>query len=163
MFPNTDAFAFIGRLLMAVMFLMSGFGTVVAPGATMAWMASVGLPIPAVGYGIAIVIELGGGLLLILGLQTRILGAVLSLFAIATALIFHRNLADPNQLFQFLKNIAVTGACSNSSLLVPATLVWTRADPDRRFPKTLLTRWQETPGVACHAGYEHVSGRTPCR
>jgi putative oxidoreductase len=109
MLPNTDAFAFIGRFLMAVMFLMSGFGKVVAPRATMAWIAAVGLPMPAVGYAIAIVIELGGGLLLILGLQTRILGAFLSLFAVATALIFHRNVADPNQLFHFLKNIAIMG------------------------------------------------------
>src|SRR5277367_2870385 len=109
MLKTTNAFAFIGRLLMAVMFLMSGFGKVVAPQATMAWIASVGLPMPTVAYAISIIIEFGGGLLLILGWQTRILGAVLSVFAIATALIFHRNVADPNQLFHFLKNIAVMG------------------------------------------------------
>jgi len=109
MLKTTNAFAFIGRLLMAVMFLMSGFGKVVAPQATMAWIASVGLPMPTVAYAISIIIELGGGLLLILGWQTRILGAVLSVFAIATALIFHRNVADPNQLFHFLKNIAIMG------------------------------------------------------
>ena len=106
---STDVFAFIGRCLMAVMFLMSGFGKVVAPAATISWIASTGLPMPTAGYAAAIVIELGGGLLLILGWQTRILGALLSIFAIATALIFHRNVADQNQLFHFLKNIAVMG------------------------------------------------------
>jgi putative oxidoreductase len=94
---------------MAVMFLMSGLGKVVAPAATIAYITSVGLPMPTVGYAASIIIEIGGGLLLILGWQTRILGAFLALFAIATALIFHRNVADQNQLFHFLKNIAIMG------------------------------------------------------
>ena len=109
MSKSTDTLAFIGRCLMAVMFLMSGFGKVVAPAATIAWIASTGLPMPAVGYVLSIIIELGGGLLLVLGWQIRALGAVLSAFAIATAFIFHRNVADQNQLFHFLKNIAVMG------------------------------------------------------
>ena len=109
MSKSSDTFAFIGRCLMAVMFLMSGFGKVVAPAATIAWITSTGLPMPTAAYGISIIIELGGGLLLILGWQTRILGALLSLFAIATAFIFHRHVADQNQFFHFLKNIAVMG------------------------------------------------------
>lgn len=48
-------------------------------------------------------------MLLILGWQIRALGAVQSVFAIAAAFIFHRNLADQNQLFHFLKDIAVMG------------------------------------------------------
>jgi putative oxidoreductase len=109
MSKSADVFAFVGRCLMAVMFLMSGFGKVVAPAATIAYITSVGLPMPVIGYAVSIVIELGGGLLLILGWQTKILGAFLALFAIATALIFHRNVADQNQLFHFLKNIAIMG------------------------------------------------------
>jgi putative oxidoreductase len=109
MSKRSDSLALIGRCLIAVMFLLSGFGKVAAPAATIAWIASTGLPMPSVGYVGAIIIELGGGLLLILGWQTRVLGAVLSVFAIATALIFHRNVADQNQLFHFLKNIAVMG------------------------------------------------------
>jgi putative oxidoreductase len=109
MSKSADVFAFVGRCLMAVMFLMSGFGKVVAPAATIAYITSVGLPMPTIGYAVSVVIELGGGLLLILGWQTRILGAFLALFAIATALIFHRNVADQNQLFHFLKNIAIMG------------------------------------------------------
>lgn len=106
---SADTLAFIGRCLMAVMFLMSGFGKVVAPQATIAWINSVGLPEPQLAYFTSIVIEIGGGALLVIGWQTRILGGVLSLFAIATAFIFHRNFADQNQLFHFLKNIAVMG------------------------------------------------------
>jgi putative oxidoreductase len=109
MSKHADAIALIGRILMAVMFFMSGFGKVVAPAATIAWINSTGLPLPEVGYYVSIAIELGGALLLVLGWQIRPLGAVLSVFAIATAFIFHRNIADQNQLFHFLKNIAVTG------------------------------------------------------
>src|SRR5712671_6343437 len=106
---GADTIAVIGRCLMAVLFLLSGYGKVVAPAATIAWIASTGLPMPSVAYVISIVIELGGGLLLVLGWQIRVLGAILSLFAVVTAFIFHRNVADQNQLFHFLKNIAVMG------------------------------------------------------
>jgi len=109
MSKSSDALAFTGRCSMAVMFLLSGFGKVVAPAAAIAWIKSTGLPLPEVGYFASIVIELGGGLLLILGWQIRVLGGILSIFAIATAFIFHRNIADQNQLFHFLKNIAVMG------------------------------------------------------
>jgi putative oxidoreductase len=109
MSKHTDAIALIGRILMAVMFFLSGLGKVMAPAATIAWINSTGLPMPEVGYYASIVIELGGALLLVLGWQIRPLGAVLSVFAIATAFIFHRNIADQNQLFHFLKNIAVMG------------------------------------------------------
>jgi len=109
MSKSADTVAFVGRCLMAVLFLLSGFGKVVGPAATIAWIASTGLPMATVAYVIAIIIELGGGLTLILGWQIRPLGAVLSAYAIAAAFIFHRNLADQNQLFHFLKNIAVIG------------------------------------------------------
>jgi len=109
MSKHADAIALIGRVLMAVMFFLSGFGKVMAPAATIAWINSTGLPLPEAGYYVSIVIELGGALLLVLGWQIRPLGAILSVFAIATAFIFHRNIADQNQLFHFLKNIAVMG------------------------------------------------------
>ena len=109
MSTSTDALAFVGRCLMATLLIMSGFGKVMGPQATLDWIASVGLPQPPIAYVASIAIELGGGLLLILGWQTRIVAALLAIFAIATALIFHRNVADQNQLFHFLKNIAVTG------------------------------------------------------
>jgi putative oxidoreductase len=106
---SADTVAFIGRCLMAVLFLLSGFGKVGGPAATIAWIASTGLPMPTVAYVVAIIIELGGGLLLILGWQTRPVAVVVSVYAIGTAFIFHRNVADQNMLFHFLKNIAVTG------------------------------------------------------
>jgi putative oxidoreductase len=109
MSKHTDLIAFIGRCLIAVMFLLSGFGKVVAPQSTIAFITSVGLPMPEAAYALSTIVELGGATLLVLGWQTRLLAAGLSLFVIATALIFHRNFADPNMLAHFLKNIALTG------------------------------------------------------
>jgi putative oxidoreductase len=109
MSKGADTMALIGRCLMAVLFLLSGFGKVAGPAAAIAWIASTGLPMPTIAYIVSVIIELGGGLLLILGWQIRPLAVVLAVYATATAFIFHRNLADQNQLFHFLKNLAVMG------------------------------------------------------
>jgi uncharacterized membrane protein YphA (DoxX/SURF4 family) len=77
--PNhTDAVAFIGRCLMAVMFFMSRFGKVLAPQAKIALITSVGFPPPEAACAMSIIAEIGGALLLVLGWQTRLLGAGLS-------------------------------------------------------------------------------------
>ena len=55
------------------------------------------------------VVELGGGLAILLGLFTRPVGLVLAIWCIATALIAHTNFADRNQEINFLKNMAMTG------------------------------------------------------
>ncbi|WP_315837912.1 DoxX family protein [Bradyrhizobium prioriisuperbiae] len=99
----------IGRLLIAVIFLLSGAGKVFAPGGTQAYIAAAGLPLPVVAYLIAVIVEVGGGLLLVLGYQTRAAAAVLIVFTIATALGFHNNFAEQNQMIHFLKNIAIAG------------------------------------------------------
>ena len=109
MSKHTDLIALVGRCLMAVLFFLSGLGKVMAPQPTIAYITSVGLPLPEAAYAISILVELGGAILLVLGWQTRLLGAALSLFVLATALIFHRNFADQNMLTHFLKNIAMTG------------------------------------------------------
>ena len=99
----------IGRLLIAALFLFSALGKLAAPAATIAFMRSVGLPFAELGYLIALVIEIGGGVLLIAGYQTRLIALLLALFTILTALLVHHDLADQNQLFHFLKNLAIAG------------------------------------------------------
>ena len=105
----SDLLALLGRLLMSVLFLMSGIGKITAADASIAYIASVGLPMPPVSNTLAIFVELGGALLLIVGWQTRLVGILLAGFALVTALIFHRDFADQNQMVHFLKNIAVMG------------------------------------------------------
>jgi putative oxidoreductase len=101
--------AALSRLLLALLFLLSGVGKFAAPAGTQAYIAAAGLPLPLLGYLIAVVVELGGGLLLVVGYQTRLVATVMALFTLATALFFHNNFADQNQMTHFLKNIAITG------------------------------------------------------
>jgi putative oxidoreductase len=60
-------------------------------------------------YAITLVVEIGGGLLLLIGFQARAATAVLGLFTIAAAILFHSNFADQNQAVHFLKNFAIAG------------------------------------------------------
>jgi putative oxidoreductase len=100
---------FVGRICLSAIFLFSGVGKVLAPTATIDAIASVGLPLPSLGYALAIGIEVLGGVALIAGYKLRWTSGVLAAFTLATALIFHSAFSDPNQLTHFLKNIAITG------------------------------------------------------
>src|ERR1700758_1554243 len=100
---------FLGRLLIGLPFAMSGFGKLAAYGQTTAMIATVGLPLPPLAYAVAVTIELGGGLLLVAGYQVRHVAIALALFSIATAVSFHSNFADQNQMIHFLKNVMMAG------------------------------------------------------
>jgi len=103
------AIPLIGRVLLAAIFLVSAFGKLAAPGATQGYIASVGLPLPVLSYAAAVIIELGGGVMLLLGYRTRLAAAVLAVFSLASGILFHHALGDQNQLFHFLKNVAMAG------------------------------------------------------
>ena len=106
---STSYLAFAGRLLIGLPFAMSGLSKLAAYGATTAMIGAVGLPVPPLAYAVAVAVELGGGLLLIAGFQTRIVAIALALFSLATALSFHSNFADQNQMIHFLKNVMMAG------------------------------------------------------
>jgi putative oxidoreductase len=98
-----------GRLLLAMLFLLSGLSKLAAPSATIAYIASAGLPFPLLGYVAALTVELGGGLLLLAGLHARIAAAIMTAFTIAAAVAFHSNFGDQNEMIHFLKNVALAG------------------------------------------------------
>ena len=106
---STSYLAFAGRLLIGVPFAMSGLSKLAAYGATTAMIGAVGLPVPPLAFAVAVAVELGGGLLLIAGFQTRIVAIALAVFSFATALSFHSNFADQNQMIHFLKNVMMAG------------------------------------------------------
>ncbi|CAI8945602.1 DoxX family protein [Pseudomonas chlororaphis] len=107
---NTNAsISLIGRVLLSAIFILSGFSKIAAPAAMVGYIQSVGLPFPQLALGIAIAVELGGGLLLIAGYRTRLVALGLAVFSVATALAFHNNLGDQNQFIHFFKNIAMAG------------------------------------------------------
>lgn len=100
---------FVGRLLIGLPFAMSGFSKLGAYSATTGMIGAVGLPFPPLAFTVAVLVELGGGLLLIAGYRTRSVAAALALFSLATALSFHGNFADQNQMIHFLKNVMMAG------------------------------------------------------
>ena len=99
----------IGRLLLATLFLLSGVSKLTSAAATTAYIASAGLPLPGAAYVLTVIVEIGGGLLLLVGYQARLAAAVLAVFTLAAAMFFHNNFADQNQMIHFLKNVAITG------------------------------------------------------
>ncbi|MYN16211.1 DoxX family membrane protein [Rugamonas sp. FT107W] len=73
------------------------------------YIASSGLPLAPLALAVAIAVELGGGLLLELGIRTRLVAAALAAFSIVTGLAFHHAVGDQNQMIHLLKNIAMAG------------------------------------------------------
>ena len=106
--------ALVGRLLLALLFLPAGIGKITGFAGTVGYIGSVGLPLPALGAVIAIVVEIVGGVALIAGFGTRIAALILALFTLAASFFFHAYWAVPaDQQFVtqllFMKNIAVVG------------------------------------------------------
>src|ERR1700760_1661757 len=106
---NPGLVPFVGRILVAAIFVLSGLGKIGAPAATQGYIAAMGMPAPLLAYIGAIVVELGGGLLLLAGYRTKLVAAALAVFSIVTAFVFHHALADQNQMIHFLKNFAMAG------------------------------------------------------
>ncbi|MDQ6733901.1 MAG: DoxX family protein [Nitrospirota bacterium] len=100
----------VGRILIAAIFLMSGIGKIADPQGTQQYMQAMGMTwATTLFYVGAIVLEVGGGLSLLLGYWTRAGAIALILFMIPTTLMFHTNFADQNQMIHFLKNLAMFG------------------------------------------------------
>jgi len=103
----TNILDLFARILISTLFLINGFFKITNYDGTMGWMEGYGVPgiliIPA------IIIEILGPIFIIAGYQTKITAAFLSLFCLATAVIFHNDFSNQMQLTSFLKNIALAG------------------------------------------------------
>lgn len=106
---NTAILSAAGRVLLATIFICSALGKLAAPDATIGYIESAGLLLATLGFAIAVAVELGGGLMLVLGVKTRWVAAALAAFSIVTGLAFHNALGDQNQLIHLLKNFAMAG------------------------------------------------------
>jgi putative oxidoreductase len=111
-FQNQLALA--ARVLMAVLFLIAGYGKIGGFAGTAGYIASKGLPLPQLGVVIAIVVELGGALALIAGFQTRAVALVMAVFTVATGVFFHNFWALPPEMvsvnqIMFMKNLSIAG------------------------------------------------------
>lgn len=101
--------ALFGRVFLAMLFVLSGLGKVIDPGATIAYIKAAGLPFPPAALAGSALVELAGGIALIFGYRTRFAAVVLAVFTVFAAFAFHADFADQNQMIHFLKNFAITG------------------------------------------------------
>jgi len=112
--PAQDTLALVGRILIAYLFIPAGIGKLMGFGGTVGYITSAGLPLPEVAAAIAIIVELGLGIALLLGFKTRWTAIVMAIFTVATALFFHKYWSAPEamkmmQQINFNKNIAIAG------------------------------------------------------
>jgi len=112
--PTQDGLALIGRILIAALFIPAGFGKITGFAGTVGYISSVGLPLPQLGAAIAIVVELGLGILLLVGFKTRLSALLIAIFTLVAGVLFHNywameaDKAFINQLM-FFKNLAIAG------------------------------------------------------
>ncbi len=109
-----DWAALLGRILLALMFVISGYGKVTGFDATVSYIGSKGLPMPQVLAAVALLIEIGGGLAIIIGWKTRWAALAFIVFLIVISPIFHNFWAAPaeqmmNQQINFMKNMTILG------------------------------------------------------
>jgi len=96
-----------GRILISAIFILSGFSKITGYAGTQAYMESQG--VPGALLPLVIATELGGGILVVLGLWTRLAAFALAGFSGLAALLFHTNFADQIQMIMFMKNLAMAG------------------------------------------------------
>ena len=111
--PHPSAYA-AARALMAVIFLVAGIRKLLGYAGTLGYFGALGIPLPDLLLPLTILLEIGGGIALLIGWRARWVAAALGLFSLVSALLAHRFwAADPaqfaNQLNHFLKNVAIAG------------------------------------------------------
>jgi putative oxidoreductase len=112
---SRDVVALIARVLLVALFLLSGFSKIGGFAGTASYIASKGLPLPQLGAVIAIVVELGGGLLLLSGWKARPVALILAIFTVIVAVLFHAYWSDTdpaarmNDFINFWKNVSIAG------------------------------------------------------
>lgn len=105
----------LGRILIAALFIPAGISKITGFSTVAGYMASKGLPMTHVLLVLTIIIELGGGIMLLLGWHARTAALLIALFLIPVTIIFHGfwNISDAQEMMvqqrMFMKNIAITG------------------------------------------------------
>jgi putative oxidoreductase len=104
----------VGRVLLALIFIISGFGKITGFEGTVGYMQAYNMPMTQILAVIAIIIELGGGIMVAVGWKARWAGAALFIFVLVASFIFHAFWAVPAdqaqlQNIMFMKNLAIMG------------------------------------------------------
>jgi putative oxidoreductase len=122
----------VGRVLLALMFVVSGYGKIGGYEATQGYMASMG--VPGMLLPLVIALELGGGLAIFAGWQTRIFAILLAGFCLLSAFIFHLDVAARKQSIMFMKNLSVAGGFMLLAAYGPGTFAFDTRNKSRSAP-----------------------------
>lgn len=106
---SSNLLLLIGRIFLSILFILSGFAKLTGLAGTAQFFAAVGIPAPMVVAVLAGLIELIGGLAILVGYQTRAAALVLAVFVLAATAIAHLDFADQMQLLMAQKNLAIAG------------------------------------------------------
>ena len=109
-----DTLALVGRILLAWLFVPAGFGKIAGFSGAVGYATSVGLPLPEVGVAVGLLIELVGGLMLLVGFMVRPAAVLLAFFTLVASFFFHAYWSLPAdqammQQLMFNKNLAISG------------------------------------------------------
>ena len=97
----------VARIFLSHIFILAGINKISGYAGTQGYMESVG--VPGMLLPLVIILEVAGGIAVLVGWQTRIAAYALAVFTAVAAIIFHSNLADQMQMIMFMKNWAITG------------------------------------------------------
>ncbi|HKM61635.1 MAG TPA: DoxX family protein [Acidisphaera sp.] len=120
-----DILALAGRAGLAALFIWAGFGKLMDPTGTMQLIASMNVPLPipvSVIYYVAVVIELGGGIALLLGIPAQSIAVILAAWSIATGIAVHLPMGDRVNMINFYKNLSIAGGLLYVTAFGPGAL-----------------------------------------
>ena len=99
----------LARILLSVMFIMSGLSKFGAIEGTAGYISSVGLPAGVALAWLAAIFETLAGIAILIGFQTRITAYLVALFCVFAGIMFHYDPADQMQMISFMKNVTIAG------------------------------------------------------
>jgi putative oxidoreductase len=102
-----DISILLGRVFLSLLFIVSGFNKITDYAGTQGYMESMG--VPALMLPLVIILELLGGIAILIGFKTRIVALLFIGFNVISALLFHSDFDDQTQTTMFMKNIAIAG------------------------------------------------------
>lgn len=105
--PLNNAAKLVARVLLSIIFIVSGFNKITGYSGTVAYMATAG--VPGALLPLVILVEIAGGIMILVGYQTRLAALVLAAFTLVAGVLFHMQFGNQGQMIHFMKNLAITG------------------------------------------------------
>ncbi len=106
---SNSAILLVARILLSVMFIMSGIQKFTDIAGTAGYIGSIGLPAAGALAWLAAIFETFAGIAILIGFQTRLVSYLMAVFCVVLAALFHSNFGDMTQMIMFMKNLTIAG------------------------------------------------------